>query len=880
MRELRRQFWLHVAMGLSTVVVFIIIFCIVLCVSPKAALWARLRWATISVLVGPWACTAIGLWLLWVVRACCRVTSKLVLGALEALDGFTYEEPAAFPFTIPVESKALGMARVSERDALQRHVAKRRVSITAIGNSFGVGSLELKLQNKSTHALRVVLPRGTYFHSLTPGFQPLVTLTTFSEPLDAREVRTLTLDAFCGIQSYYCLRNQSLGLSGYRFEREAAMASQVTLWDHTAPHVKPYAQASLDSSYQQPADHRPSTSTSSLPTPVPPPRPKPVLPEEENNTFKWKRQNEKLPEINQVAYDDEAGRISICEPLPTRELDLGWQRGQEQLQRVLAAIIGEELERLMRPIDLLAIDRESLASAIQLAKSLGVDVAEAEAKLTAAEEAAAVVLALERLCAPWEPLDIDVPELQSTIDKARRLSVPVEAALAKLRQAEEALARLAEATDAKAALDRLLLVANVLEIDVVKLGEAIVRAEGAGVLVIDAKRRLKEAVEAREAKAELDRLMSPTDLLQVDLEGLRQAIRRASRLGIRVDDAQRKLQAAEAAFKAAEDLSAAKDELLLLCQPRAIDIDRVKLRGAIAHAKQMAVEGAAIAAAEARLTEAEMAWGAKEALSLLLRPTDLLTIEQDKLNDAIALAESFEIPVDEAKKRLAAARQAWQANNTLESLLPRKGKDGKGKPRTEEPKYPYKADNETWALWNEDVLRAIAKAQKMGLKVQWANLAHDEEKKKREDWREEQERGEREGVLFVAIVCANHVPPATQQALIELELDSNPDARPELLFTRPVKKTWKDDTTRETAPLKVVDGSVEWSQTFMYHFDDDKVASNRSPLTLSIHAHNPRFSCARAIAPMLMSSLTLRILLQGPRVDAQEHADTPAVECA
>ena len=123
------------------------------------------------------------------------------------------------------------------KQSLYAFAAAGLVEIEARGSSFGFRSLELTVKSLAYCPLRVVVPRGTWFHNRTPFHQPLVTIRDYWIEIEPGALATVELDAFCGSRSYGCPDRDEMELSPYVFDGDDVMQSQVKVWDYFSRYV-------------------------------------------------------------------------------------------------------------------------------------------------------------------------------------------------------------------------------------------------------------------------------------------------------------------------------------------------------------------------------------------------------------------------------------------------------------------------------------------------------------------------------------------------------------------------------------------------------------------------------------------------------------------
>ena len=123
------------------------------------------------------------------------------------------------------------------KQGLYAFAAAGLVEIAARGSSFGPRSLELTVKNLAYCPLKVLVPRGTWFHNRTPFHQPLVTICDRWIEIEPGALVTVELDAFCGIRTYGCPLRDEMELSPYVFDGDDVMQSQSEVWAYFSPYV-------------------------------------------------------------------------------------------------------------------------------------------------------------------------------------------------------------------------------------------------------------------------------------------------------------------------------------------------------------------------------------------------------------------------------------------------------------------------------------------------------------------------------------------------------------------------------------------------------------------------------------------------------------------
>jgi hypothetical protein len=112
------------------------------------------------------------------------------------------------------------------KQSLYAFAAAGLIEIGARGASFGFRSVELTVKNLASCPLKVLVPRGTWFHNRTPFHQPLVTIRDYWIESEPGALATVELDAFCGIRTYGCPDRDEMELSPYVFDGDDVMTSQ------------------------------------------------------------------------------------------------------------------------------------------------------------------------------------------------------------------------------------------------------------------------------------------------------------------------------------------------------------------------------------------------------------------------------------------------------------------------------------------------------------------------------------------------------------------------------------------------------------------------------------------------------------------------------
>ena len=125
----------------------------------------------------------------------------------------------------------------SHKRSLYAFAAAGLIEIGARGSSFGVRSLELTVKNLASCPLKMLVPRGSWFHNRTPFHQPLVTIRDCWIEIEPGALATVELDAFCGIRTYGCPDRDEMELSPYVFDGDDVMMSQSKVWDYFSPFV-------------------------------------------------------------------------------------------------------------------------------------------------------------------------------------------------------------------------------------------------------------------------------------------------------------------------------------------------------------------------------------------------------------------------------------------------------------------------------------------------------------------------------------------------------------------------------------------------------------------------------------------------------------------
>ena len=139
------------------------------------------------------------------------------------------------------------------KQSLYAFAAAGHIEIRARGFLFGFRSLELTVKNLASCPLKVLVPRGSWFHNRTPFHQPLVTIRDCWIEIEPGALATVELDAFCGSRSYGCPDRDEMELSPYVFDGDDVMISQSNVWAYFYPYVPAI-----------PKKHRPSNPASSI----------------------------------------------------------------------------------------------------------------------------------------------------------------------------------------------------------------------------------------------------------------------------------------------------------------------------------------------------------------------------------------------------------------------------------------------------------------------------------------------------------------------------------------------------------------------------------------------------------------------------------------
>ena len=113
--------------------------------------------------------------------------------------------------------------------------------------------LVLTVKNLASCPLKVLVPRGSWFHNRTPFHQPLVTIRDRWIEIEPGALATVDLDTFCGIRTYGCPLRDEMELSPYVFDGDDVMMSQVKVWDCLSRYVPAI-----------PKKHQPSNPASSI----------------------------------------------------------------------------------------------------------------------------------------------------------------------------------------------------------------------------------------------------------------------------------------------------------------------------------------------------------------------------------------------------------------------------------------------------------------------------------------------------------------------------------------------------------------------------------------------------------------------------------------
>ena len=97
--------------------------------------------------------------------------------------------------------------------------------------------LVLTVKNLASCPLKVLVPRGSWFHNRTPFHQPLVTIRDRWIEIEPGALATVDLDTFCGIRTYGCPLRDEMELSPYVFDGDDVMTSQSNVWAYFSPYV-------------------------------------------------------------------------------------------------------------------------------------------------------------------------------------------------------------------------------------------------------------------------------------------------------------------------------------------------------------------------------------------------------------------------------------------------------------------------------------------------------------------------------------------------------------------------------------------------------------------------------------------------------------------
>ena len=123
------------------------------------------------------------------------------------------------------------------KQGLYAFAAAGLIEIGARGSSYGKRSLELTVKNLASCPLKVLVPRGSWFHNRTPFYQPLVTIRDCWIEIEPGALATVELDTFCGSVTYGCPRRDDMELSPYVFDGDDVMMSQSKVWAYFYPYV-------------------------------------------------------------------------------------------------------------------------------------------------------------------------------------------------------------------------------------------------------------------------------------------------------------------------------------------------------------------------------------------------------------------------------------------------------------------------------------------------------------------------------------------------------------------------------------------------------------------------------------------------------------------
>ena len=337
----------------------------------------------------------------------------------------------------------------------------------------------------------------------------------------------------------------------------------------------------------------------------------------------------------------------------------------------------------------------TLEGAVAEARKSGVPalhVAPAERDLERARTVQRLVEALEEM-GELEPLEVDLTRLGQLMLEGEEAGIPAE-------YLEDAQDVRAEARTVQAARQLELLVVSkarkLIDIDLQASREAIEEAIAAGVdasLVRGAEKRVREAATAQATAGELDALSAPQSLLEVDVEALAVALKKAKRNGTsqpKMAAAALKLSLAKAAQQAAAALDEAVESnegrpLLQVdltppgphpppCAPLLqVDVEGLEKVCDEAASARVPEESLSLAKARARSEEAKACQQATAAINLAMEPScSRLQINVAFLFDACTQAARCGAPkeiVEAGWARREAAVRAHAIRAEVERLI-------------------------------------------------------------------------------------------------------------------------------------------------------------------------------------------------------------------
>lgn len=136
---------------------------------------------------------------------------------------------------------------------LFNRVQQRELSMQAAkGKSFGTGALSLTVTNKTSRAIEVQVPKGTFFGNKTSGSQPLIVSEDLTLHLNPSEEKSLRLDAFCGVGSFRLPRDNDMDATSLVLAVPDVMRSQEAVWSYLN---KYYPVRALDLTRNEPTHH-------------------------------------------------------------------------------------------------------------------------------------------------------------------------------------------------------------------------------------------------------------------------------------------------------------------------------------------------------------------------------------------------------------------------------------------------------------------------------------------------------------------------------------------------------------------------------------------------------------------------------------------------